>query len=162
MGIFGTKLESTISFDTSNRELTVRWGIFIFDKITTFSNIEMFRVTANTENEFVFSTQTRVVLLNWFEALYIFYRLRWPLLEKIRVISNFEIRGFKAHAGWQTYIINSFHNFLKQTIWNPVQMLQTYCKYACAFLRRKNIFWQIDCFSELRNIFDYHEYLIKW
>ena len=50
MGISGTKWESTISFDTSNRDL-----IFIFDKITTISNIEMFRVIANTENEFVFS-----------------------------------------------------------------------------------------------------------
>ena len=55
MGIFGTKWESTISLDTSNRELTLRYGIFIFDKVTTISNIEMFRVIASTENEFVFS-----------------------------------------------------------------------------------------------------------
>ena len=55
MGIFGTKWESTISLDTSNRELTLRYGIFIFDKITTISNTEMFRVIAGTENEFVFS-----------------------------------------------------------------------------------------------------------
>ena len=55
MGIFGTKWESTIPLDTSNRELTLRYGIFIFDKITTVSNTEMFRVIASTENEFVFS-----------------------------------------------------------------------------------------------------------
>lgn len=30
VGIFGTKLESNISFDTSNRELTFRWGTFKF------------------------------------------------------------------------------------------------------------------------------------
>ena len=35
--------------------------------------------------------------------------------KKIRAISNFEIRGFKAHAGWQIYIINSFSIILKQT-----------------------------------------------
>ena len=55
MGIFGTKWGSTISFDTSNRDLTLRYGIFISDKISTIPNIEMFRVIANTENEFVFS-----------------------------------------------------------------------------------------------------------
>ena len=51
--------------------------------------------------------------------------------------------------------------FFFELVLNNVQMLQTYCKCVCAFLRRKKN-WQIDCFSELRNISDYHEYLIKW
>ena len=51
MGIFGTKWELSVSFDKSNRELTFKRGFFIIDKTTTFSNIERFRVIANTENE---------------------------------------------------------------------------------------------------------------
>ena len=33
---------------------------FFLDKTTTFSNIEMFRVIANAENEFVFSTNPQL------------------------------------------------------------------------------------------------------
>ena len=36
----------------------------IFDKITTFSNIEMFRVISNRDDEFVFSTHFTALLEN--------------------------------------------------------------------------------------------------
>ena len=61
----------------------------------------------------------------------------------------------KSYAGRQIYIVN-LHRFFKRSIcWKFEQMLRTYCKWACAFLQ-KNFFFQICCFSELRNISDYH------
>ena len=68
----------------------------------------MFRVIASTENEFKFS---KLGIIDF--KLYTYFTEEDAYLpfdrKKIRVISNFEICGFKAHAGGQTYVINSFH-----------------------------------------------------
>ena len=80
----------------------------------------MFRVIAQTEHEFVSSAQSTIVVRKIDLKICTFLTEEDAYLpfdrKKVRAISNFEIRGLKAHAGWQTYIINPFHIFLKQTI----------------------------------------------
>ena len=126
----------------------------------------MFRVIANTENEFVFSTQSTVVkvwkiclkLCTYFteeDAYLLFDRKKsgpFPTLRYVGLRLMLERKLMLSIP--PTFFLNKQFETLYEYYRHTVNVY-------VPFYKGKNIFLQIYYFSEVRNISDYHEYLSK-
>ena len=113
MDIFGTKWEFSISFDTSNRELTFKRGFFFGQKYDLFKHRNVSGYCKYRKRVRIFNS-IHSCLENWFKALYIFYRrnVHLPFDTKKLKIQNEHIKQVNANIYLLNALTSNYSHFV--------------------------------------------------